>query len=122
MLYPLHVTQDDLNRLFEMKKSRGSFDVALIEAFVAGSSDNRAKLAYMYPWLVDGYCPSYHNEFLVTRQFKFGNLFRMTYIVRISEDDEIKSWLENMTEVILSLDEFISGKPESINITHIESF
>lgn len=46
-------------------KKGGSFDVALWEAFIAADPTNRAKLAYLFPWLrpfdVNDACSWAHN-------------------------------------------------------------
>lgn len=119
MLEALKVSQDDLNRLHEKARFAGSFDVALIEAFIAASPSNRANLAYVFPWLVSDFNPCYVGEELVERQWAIPGLCEVSYVVRLSEADEVREFLNDLENVICSLDEFLKVRPRTIHIIRI---
>ena len=119
MLEALKLTDGDLNRLHKDRASGlGSFDVALIDAFLKADGNNRARLAYMFPWLMRGNCYNYGSERIVKRHFD-GSFIEMDYMVRFSEAYAMSEWLTDMVEYSESVNEFIREIPIEIHILDI---
>ena len=119
MLEALKLTDGDLNRLHaDRAAGLGSFDVALIDAFLKADGNNRAKLAYMFPWLMRGNCFNFGTDRIVDRTFSRPGI-EIEYSVLFSIAIEIHNWLDDMSVTCDSHNEFIRNLPSEIRVKSI---